>query len=161
MLALQWKWQGQGLGELRYAIALDVNTWNSSAKLERKQYEGKMEKGFLSRVSWNGTLMLMLIRVAFGTVGFFLVLTISDGFPQGTNIVALPLAVLAMSGISLIAAGLSQVGLPFAGLVSMIFSFPMYIGDPMVWVLHKVRPQWVPVDEPSFINPPFVWVLNE
>jgi len=43
----------------------------------------------------------------------------------------------------------------------MVCSIPMYIGDPMVWVLHKIRPQWVPVAEPGFINPPLVWVLNE
>jgi len=31
----------------------------------------------------------------------------------------------------------------------------------MVWLLHKVRLEWVPVAEPSFVNPTFVRVLNE
>lgn len=121
-----------------------------------------MGNGLLSRVNWGGTLVFMLIRIAFGTVGMFIFFLLTGGLQGGTGgIVALPIFVLMMSGISLVAGWLSQQGLPFAGLVSIVCSIPMYIGDPMVWVLHKIRPQWVPVAEPGFINPPLVWVLNE
>jgi hypothetical protein len=125
-----------------------------------------MGNGLLSRVNWGGTLVFMLIRIAFGTVGLFIFFLLTGGLQgasglQGANILGLPFAVVILSGMSLVAGWLSQQGLPFAGLVSMVCSIPMYIGDPMVWVLHKVRPQWVPVAEPGFINPPLVWVLNE
>lgn len=125
-----------------------------------------MGNGLLSRVNWGGTLVFMLIRIAFGTVGLFIFFLLTGGLQgasglQGANILGLPFVVVILSGMSLVAGWLSQQGLPFAGLVSMVCSIPMYIGDPMVWVLHKVRPQWVPVAEPGFINPPLVWVLNE
>ena len=125
-----------------------------------------MGNGLLSRVNWGGTLVFMLIRIGFGTVGLFIFFLLTGGLQgagglQSANLLGLPFVVVILSGMSLVAGWLSQQGLPFAGLVSMVCSIPMYIGDPMVWVLHKVRPQWVPVGEPGFINPPLVWVLNE
>ena len=36
----------------------------------------------------------------------------------------------------------------------------MFIGDPMVWVLKKLKLEWVPVDEPGIFNPPLVWVMK-
>lgn len=130
-----------------------------------------MGNGLLSRVNWGGTLVFMLIRIAFGSIAMLLFMALTGGLQQSTAggggtaflaaLVAIPMAVGILSVVSLVAAWLSQQGVPFAGLISMACSIPMYIGDPMVWVLHKIRSQWVPVAEPGFINPPFVWVLNE
>ena len=130
-----------------------------------------MGNGILSRIMWSETLVFMLIRIACGSIAVFLVILVTGGASQSSHgsqselllgsIVAIPVMVLMLSGVSLITAWLSQVGLPFAGLVSMICSFPMYLGDPLVWMLHKVRPEWVPVEEPAFFNPPIVWVLSE
>lgn len=126
-----------------------------------------MGNGFLSRVNWNGTLVFMLIRVAFASIGFLLLMAFTGALSQaqggdvGGSILMVPIVVLILSGMALVAGWLSQQGLPFAGLFALVCSIPMFIGDPMVWLLHKVRPEWVPVAELSFINPTFVWVLNE
>jgi len=119
-----------------------------------------MGNGLLSRVNWGGTLVFMLMRIAFGTIGFFILFSMTGGV-LGGNILGLPFVIAMFSGLALVAAWLSQAGVPFAGLFNIVFSIPMYVGDPMIWVLHKIRPQWVPVREPAFINPPFVWVLND
>jgi len=126
-----------------------------------------MGNGFLSRVNWNGTLVFMLIRVAFASIGFLLLMAFTGAFSQGQgsdvagSIIVFPFVVLILSGMALISGWLSQQGLPFAGLFALVCSIPMFLGDPMVWLLHKLRPEWVPVAEPGFINPTFVWVLNE
>ena len=41
-----------------------------------------MGNGFLSRVNWNGTLVFMLIRVAFASVGFLLLMAFTGAFSQ-------------------------------------------------------------------------------
>ena len=126
-----------------------------------------MGNGFLSRVNWNETFIFMLIRVAFASIGFFLLMAFTGGLAQTqsgnvvSTVLMIPFAVLILSGMAFVSGWLSQQGLPFAGLFSLVCSIPMFIGDPMVWLLHKIRPDWVPVAEPSFINPTFVWVLNE
>ena len=129
---------------------------------------------FLLRVNWRGTLVFMLIRIASATVGLslFYLFALLSGHQTPPPNVPLPammlvapfgLAVMVafMSGCSLMLALLSKVGVPYVGFFSIFFNFTMWIGDPMIWVLHKIRPQWVPVAEPGFFNPPFVWVLNE
>ena len=66
-----------------------------------------MENGFLSRVSWSGTLIFMLIRVAFGTVGIFLLFLIIGSLQEG-SLLAIPIVVVFLSGMSLVAAWLSK-----------------------------------------------------
>ena len=31
------------------------------------------------------------------------------------------------------------------------------IGDPLIWILHKFKPNWVPIDNPPFMSLIFLW----
>ena len=121
-----------------------------------------MAENFLSRIMWQETLVFMLIRLAFGTIGLALIILASDPgfFSDPQNIIMLPVGMLMCAGIALGAGWLSQVGVPLAGIISLGCSVPMFIGDPMVWVLKKLKLEWVPVDEPGIFNPPLVWVMK-
>lgn len=121
-----------------------------------------MAENFLSRIMWQETLVFMLIRPAFGTIGLALIILASNPgfFSDPQNIIMLPVGMLMCAGIALGAGWLSQVGVPLAGIISLGCSVPMFIGDPMVWVLKKLKPEWVPVDEPGIFNPPLVWVMK-
>lgn len=109
----------------------------------------------------------MLIRVAFTSIAFLLLMPFTGVFAQAQggdvagSVVMIPIVVLMLSGIAVLAGWLLQQVSPFAGLFALVCSIPMFIGNPMVWLLHKVRLEWVPVAEPSFVNPTFVRVLNE
>lgn len=51
--------------------------------------------------------------------------------------------------------------IPFIGLLSMLLSFFIAIGDPLLWVLHKIFPGLIPIDfPPLFSLKPLIYVLS-
>jgi hypothetical protein len=71
---------------------------------------------------------------------------------------AVPIVILFMSTVALLCALASQIGIPFAGIMSWAFNIPLILGDVLIWCVYRIRPNWIPVDDPRFINPIIVWV---
>lgn len=118
-----------------------------------------MSKSFIYTISWNETFIYLLWRVFAAS----LVLAVIFLFTEELGIaeyLSIPLVVVGFSIFALISAYLSQLGVPFAGLLSYAFSIPFYLGDPLVWLAKKIKPELIPVAELSMFNPAFVWVLK-
>jgi len=54
--------------------------------------------------------------------------------------------------IGLIAFFLTKANVPFAGLFAIFISLTIAIGDPLVYLVHKIKPELVPVEKYGFFN---------
>ncbi len=52
----------------------------------------------------------------------------------------------------LICGWLARLGVPFIGLLSIVSSLVIVIGDPVAWTVHKIKPELVPLDKPPFLD---------
>lgn len=52
----------------------------------------------------------------------------------------------------LICGWLARLGIPFVGLLSIVSSLVIVVGDPVVWIISKIKPDLVPVDKPKFLD---------
>lgn len=126
----------------------------------------------MRNVDWSSTLVFSAMRVGCASVLVFLFLMIVGGGeivggPGGgigallSLIVVLPFFVACCGVISIVCGWLGQKGVPFAGLVGIGIGLPLLAGDPLVWIMSKVRPEWIPVADPGFFNPPLVLVNRD
>lgn len=61
---------------------------------------------------------------------------------------------------SLLFGGLARSGVPYVGILGLFFALIVMMGDPLVWILHKFKPEWVGVKKFGFINPSFIYVFK-
>ena len=54
--------------------------------------------------------------------------------------------------LGLLCSWLSRLGVPFIGLLSIVSSVVIVVGDPIVWIISKIKPDLVPVEKPKFID---------
>lgn len=47
---------------------------------------------------------------------------------------------------------LARLGVPFIGLLSMVSSLVIVVGDPVVWIFSKIKPDLVPIVKPKFLD---------
>lgn len=121
----------------------------------------------LNIVDWRATILHNLLRAAcagivVSIIMLFFVPEVGVGsallyvliWPIGYLIFMLPMG--------LVAGFLSRVGVPFVGLLSIAFSLAIAIGDPLVWMLKRTKPEIVPVDKPGFFEfSVIVFVIDE
>jgi hypothetical protein len=108
------------------------------------------------RIDWPATLRLNLLRAVFAGL-FWALLQLIAG--QASALVALVMVAAFPIGYAgfmlpfgLVAAWLASVGVPFAAWITGVFAVIVAVGDPLVWVLHRSRPSWVPADRPAFMS---------
>jgi hypothetical protein len=108
------------------------------------------------RVDWSATARLNLLRSAFAGLVWALFQWLAGAVPGAVavgTVVAFPLAyAVFMLPFGLLAAWLASVGVPVAGWFTVVFAVLMAMGDPLVWLVHRNRPSWVPVDRPALMN---------
>lgn len=108
------------------------------------------------RIQWVETLWLNCLRAAAAGIVWCIVFSILQ--PQDIRHwlilpIALPLGYpVILLPIGLLAAFLSQRGLPWLGIVTLLFTLEVFPGDPLVFILHKVYPRLVPVQRFGFVN---------
>jgi hypothetical protein len=123
-----------------------------------------MAGGFLSQIDWGGTFKFMALRIIATSIvilAFFVVSGAAAETGAGLVLVLLvPVVVVILAAIALGTAWLSQVGVPFAGVFSLCMSIPFFVGDFLIWLSHKIRPEWVVIAEPRFFNAPVAWILK-
>ena len=124
----------------------------------------------LRHADWRATCQVMLVRWGAAALAVFVVVAIpllikkaDTAAGGGVDVIGYLIASLAIpalsTGATLLLVVMSRLGVPFAGLLSYFTAIPNYMGDPLVWVLHKFRPDLVPVDEIKFINRPLLFVF--
>lgn len=119
-------------------------------------------------IRWKETLWYNALRsIAAGIVWTALMLIFDDGQMEmlharaTAQLLVMPF-MLAMMLIPItlffrLLAYIPLVGL-FFGLLALVM---MGVGDPLIYALHKAKPEWVPVDYPSFFSPNgFIFVMS-
>jgi len=54
--------------------------------------------------------------------------------------------------IGLICSWLSRIGVPLIGLITILSSIVIVMGDPIVWLIHKFKPSLVAIENPKFLD---------
>lgn len=106
----------------------------------------------ISEVFWKETLWHNALRaVGAGIVWGLLLLSTGTVGESLRMMVMLPLIYfVVLLPVGLLASLLSSI--PFVGLFAAFIALLVAVGDPLVWVLSKARPEWVPVDRPGFFS---------
>lgn len=115
------------------------------------------------RIRWKETLQVNALRAfAAGIVWAFICLFIMIGDPKtGTGLTygqlfLLPIGTVAgylaiYMPLGIFFSFLSSMGIPLVGFVAALFALIVAVGDPVMFIIHKVKPGLVPVKDYSFI----------
>lgn len=116
-------------------------------------------------VKWKETLQVTVIRaVVAGFIWFVLSLVKGDQFQQALIMLVgfSAIYILCFLPIGLLCAFLSSKGVPFVGLITIFFALAIVLADPIVYAIHKVKPELVPVKKFGFINfALLIYVIDE
>lgn len=119
-------------------------------------------------ILWGPTLRLNLMRAVAAGVVVAVIVCITGG-PNKADVssrlvmaMVMPLAypivyLVFMLPFGLLSLLLASLGVPFVGLISLVMSLYAAIGDPLMFVLSKLKPEWIPVDNFKFLN--FVMIM--
>lgn len=115
-------------------------------------------------IKWKETLLLNLIR-SFSAGIIWLIAGITIQIADQQTQQAMPLAAMLLFPImlpvayftflmpvGLICSFLSDIGIPFVGLITAFAAISVAVGDPIMYVLHSSKPGLVPVEDYGFFN---------
>lgn len=119
---------------------------------------------FFRTLDWIGTGRVALLRVFAATIVWSVFGIIMGGASGNAGVllsglVAIFLILLAGVLLAVVCGAIARAGVPFIGLVCFV-GLPAIVGDPLVWALKKVKPQWVDVEPFYFFNRPFLLVFK-
>jgi hypothetical protein len=122
-------------------------------------------------INWPETLKYCLIRAFWAGVAWALLgVAAGAGNLSGQTLHAatIPLGFVILYFVLLLPIGLaagwlSSMRVPFAGFISLIFSLMVAVGDPLVFIVFKLkRSKGLPVENPGFINfKIIIFIINE
>lgn len=104
------------------------------------------------KINWKATFQFNVFRSICATpVWLLLVLLVNKHFVW--QMILFPIVYFAFwLPFGLFCGWLSRIGVPFAGLLSIFSSLVIVVGDPVVWTIHKIKPDLVPIAEPKFLD---------
>ena len=111
----------------------------------------------LKGVNWGATIQLAAYRTVLSGLILGLILAIAGNGVQ--NIIVGPIGVAFFVAFGLICTALARMGVPFAGLGSLVCFFAA-IGDPVLWFIERQSPGKLPVNDFGFFNRPVLLVYN-
>jgi len=122
----------------------------------------------IKSIHWPATSSFMAIRIGVASLIWLVLLSFTGSGAQSANsgsgllyiFVAMPIALLAFTAMAVVAGLLSRVNVPFAGLVSLACALPVWIADPFVWMIFRMKPEWSPVADLEMFNPAVVFVYK-
>lgn len=116
-------------------------------------------------IDWKSTIQVNLIRGFFAGIiwSLFMFFIAQMGVAAFVYVLIWPLfAWIVIFPFMKIVTWLSELGVPFIGFMAPILAFMMAVGDPFTYILHKNRPDFVPVDEYKFFNlNPIIFVVDD
>lgn len=107
-------------------------------------------------INWKATLITSLYRSIAAGIVWTIIMFFTDvpittallypiGFPAAYFVFFLPLGLLFST--------LNRMGVPIVGILGIIFSLCISIGDPVLWIFNKLtKEQFVPVKNLSFVT---------
>lgn len=106
------------------------------------------------KIMWLSTLWVNFLRSLFAGPVFLLIMFFVDDrsnsllpflmFPVAYFLCLLPFGIFLYI--------LNDMGVPFAGYLYIFFSILVALGDPFVFILHKIKPSFVPVYKFNMFN---------
>lgn len=107
-----------------------------------------------SRVSWSQTIIMNMIRMFLGGTVIALIALIGTRDPSTLGLIAAPIGWLI---VGLPAWFICQKLPPTPkGIVALMFVLPFLliglVGDPFIFIVSKVKPALIPVEEPGFMS---------
>ena len=116
-------------------------------------------------IKWKETLWVNFLRSAFAGPIWMIFAAVVGEMPFSQALVYLLFPVLYLVGVLPIGLGasfLSSIGVPFVGWFALAMALLIIAGDPFVFVLHKIKPEIVPVKKFNIINFTIIlFVLDE
>lgn len=105
-------------------------------------------------IIWKETLWLNFLRALFaGPVWMIFMLATGEPFSIAGLYLLFPLMYfIAAIPLGLIASFLAGLGVPFAGLFAIMFSLLVVVGDPFVFIIKKIKPELIPVENFGLLN---------
>ncbi len=108
------------------------------------------------RIDWRSTIILNVLRsIAAGVVWTVVGFAITQGQTAFFALMVVQFPMFYFVGllpVGLFASWLSRVGVPFAGLVTLSCALFIVVADPLMFILHHIRPNLVPVDKYRFFD---------
>jgi len=109
-------------------------------------------KNETQNVDWKATSTVNLIRAFFSGLVLMVIALLSGALSSmGPQIFALPVAIPLFFLIAMPIIRVFQ-KVSFMKWVNLVFVLMFIFGDPLVFILHKLVPQAVPIDKYNFIN---------
>jgi hypothetical protein len=125
--------------------------------------EFSLRKDYKS-IAWGPTFFLNSLRsFAAGIVWFIIGVLIDPSHPYYFLIVGIPIIYfINLLPFGLLAKKLSQKNVPFSGAFYLFISFIVSVGDPLVYLLWKIKPDLFLIDKMSFFSLEIViFILEE
>ena len=111
-----------------------------------------MSKGKFQDVIWGKTVQINMIRAFVAGIVLAIYGATQSDSTIGILIGAPFFFALVFFPFILLLNFLSNIGIPFVGIISILFSWPMFFADPILFTLHKVAPRLIPTEKYNFIN---------
>ncbi len=118
----------------------------------------------LKYVQWGRTAWVGFLRSFFaGIIWAIFMMMQGEAFAQSVQMLLFPLIYYVfLLPFGMVCGLLSSWGVPFVGLVTILFSVMIVIGDPFVFILSKINERIVPVENFGFLNfRLIIFVLDE
>ncbi|MFH1675362.1 MAG: hypothetical protein ABIF87_18320 [Pseudomonadota bacterium] len=122
----------------------------------------------IKNTMWKETIWVNFLRGASAGIVWMIVFLITrpPDMPIGLILsypIGLPLGFLIiMPIISLFFKMLTSMGIPFMGWGNLVIAIMVIPGDPIMFMLHKAKPEIVPIQKYSLLTwNPFIWVVKD
>ena len=117
-------------------------------------------------IAWKATLLHNLLRsFCAGLVFTVFYLIAEPSHSAGANALLVPFIIpigylFMYLPLGIICGILARV-IPFIGLITFVCAFFVAPGDPLVWAISLVKPEWVPMHKPPFFSMALIiWLLK-
>lgn len=106
-------------------------------------------------IDWKATFQYNVFRSICATPVWFFFIWLG---PTGSGEIPWPMLLFPVfyfafwMPLGLFSSWLARIGVPFAGLFTIICSLVIVIGDPVAWIISKIKPDLVPIEKPRFLN---------
>ena len=118
---------------------------------------------FFRTIQWGATLQVAAIRVGVASIIWTLFMLVTGSVPAMELLPTVLKWILLLSvfiAIAIPAIGLAKANVPLVGIAALP-AWLIVVADPLVKILHSMKPEWIPVDEFKLINPPVLALFGE
>ena len=118
---------------------------------------------FFRTLQWVPTLQVAVMRICMASLLWPIIMLLTSGLPNVKSFFGMIVVWFIVLTIAMLVAipviGLVRAGVPFIGLLSLP-AWLVVVGDPLVHLIWRFKPEWVPVEQFKLINAPVLAVFG-